>query len=294
MHRVDAAGQTIVRSHGQPMGLGLGESCVRGHHTNGGVGARQQRLCQFTAQQAAPGIGQLQPVSRTRTRHRAGGIGVQHIAHGIAGNQRAHRHTIDRDRGGSNAALHGACHAKHLAHTGAGARADVALQRVSPRGGCTGGISSSGIGANAHVPHHQVEQHSGRHQRQASHANVQPHALFFEPAHSAGGGLQAPGTAARKHDGVHLLDQVAGVEQIGLARAGRGATHIDTGHGPRTGQHHAAARGAAAFSEMADLDTGHTGDAAHVAGAGRGRNHAADYEAAAGLRTKPWALGGSS
>ena len=72
----------------------------------------------------------------------------------------------------------------------------------------------------------------------------------------------SPGAAAGEHDGMHLLHEVAGGQQIGLARAGRGAAHIDTGHGARARDDHGAARGATTVAVVAYLDAGHVGDGA--------------------------------
>ena len=267
MHRVDAARQAIVRGNGQTVRLRLGDDRIGRHHANGGVGARQQGLRQLAVQQRTPGIGQAQSIGGAGARHRLRSVGVDHIAHRVAGNERAHGHTIDRDRSAANAALHGPRHAEHLAHAGPRARTDIALGRVGARGGGAGGVARCCIGPDAHVAHHQIEQHGRRHERKPAYANVQPHALLFQPAHGARGGLQAPGATAREHHGMHFFDQVAGVEQIGFTGSRRCAAHVHPGHGTLTGDHHAAARGAARVGEMSHLDPSHAGDAARIGGA---------------------------
>ena len=62
--------------------------------------------------------------------------------------------------------------------------------------------------------------------------------------------------------GVHALDQIGGVQQIGLARAGRGTAHVDAAYGAGLGQNGGATGRAARVSEMANLDTLHQGDRA--------------------------------
>jgi hypothetical protein len=71
---------------------------------------------------------------------------------------------------------------------------------------------------------------------------------------------------------MHLLHEVGGLQQVRLARAGRGAAHVHPGHGARAGDDGGAARGAAGVGEMAYLDAGHVGDraAAVVGGMGHG------------------------
>ena len=63
---------------------------------------------------------------------------------------------------------------------------------------------------------------------------------------------------------MYVLHQVAGVEQIGLARAGRCAAHIDPGGGPLRAQHHAAAGGAIGVGEVAHVQAQHLGKVAVV------------------------------
>ena len=266
MHRVDAARQPAVRRHRQALRLHLGEDRIGGHHANGGVGAGQQRLRPFAAQQRAPGVEQRAPVRRARPGHHLRGVGVQHIAHRVAGNQGAHGDAVRRHRRRAHAALHGAGDAKQLAHAGAGARAHIAFGRVGARRRGAGCVTRCRIGPDAHVAHQQVKQHRRRHQRQPAHAHVQPHAVLFQPAHRAAGGVQSPGAAAGQHDGMHLVHQIARVQQIGFPRARRCATHIDTAHCAIACDDHRAARGAARVGEMANLDAGHAGDAASVAG----------------------------
>ena len=212
------------------------------------------------------GVEQSQAVFGAGTRNYLGSVGVEHVTQGIAGNQCAHGDATHGNGRGAHAALHGPLHAKNLADHGAGASAYIALGRIIARCGGTGGIAGGGVGADAHVAHQQVKQHGGGHDGQAAYRHVKAHAAFLQPAHGAGGGLQPPGAAASQHDGVHLFNQIARVEQVGLARARCCAAHIDTAHGAFARHDHGATGGAARVGEVAHLDAGHAGDAASVAG----------------------------
>ena len=59
---------------------------------------------------------------------------------------------------------------------------------------------------------------------------------------------------------MHLVHGVAGFEQVGLARAGRGPAHRHAAHRALAGDDHAAAGGATRVAEVADFDAGHVGD----------------------------------
>jgi hypothetical protein len=59
-----------------------------------------------------------------------------------------------------------------------------------------------------------------------------------------------------------MLDGVDRVEQVGLARAGSGATHINPADRALLAQDHSAAGRAARIGEMSDFDTGDFGDRA--------------------------------
>jgi hypothetical protein len=78
---------------------------------------------------------------------------------------------------------------------------------------------------------------------------------------------------------MHLLHQVAGREQVGLARAGRRAAHVHAAHGAVARHDDGAAGGAAGVGEMADFDAGDVGDGTGARKwlSGRGRDMAADY-----------------
>ncbi len=57
------------------------------------------------------------------------GVGVDHIAQGVACHQSAHGDAAHTDGRGADAAFHGALHAKQFAYAGAAACADIALRR---------------------------------------------------------------------------------------------------------------------------------------------------------------------
>ena len=168
------------------------------------------------------------------------------------------------DAGGANAAFHGALPAKHLAHYGPRAGTHAAFGGAAAAGGLAGGVASGGVGAHRHIAQHHIKQHGSGHQWNTAHANGQARTLLFQPAHGAGSAVQPPGAAARQHDAVHLLHQIAGVQQIGLARAGGCAAHIHTAHRTFGAQHHAAAGGAACVGAMAHVNSLHLGDVAGV------------------------------
>jgi hypothetical protein len=84
--------------------------------------------------------------------------------------------------------------------------------------------------------------------------------VFFQPAHHAGGGIQAPGAAAGQQDGVDLVDQVGGVQQVGFARAGAAPRTSTPATAPSRAQHHGAAGGAAGIGVVADRQAQDVGD----------------------------------
>ena len=95
--------------------------------------------------------------------------------------------------------------------------------------------------------------------------------MLLQPAHHAPSSIQPPGAASGQQDGVHLVYQVGGVQQVGLARARRGTTHIHTCHGPVAGNHHRAAGRSACVGEMADFYAQDVGNGVAVAlGMGHG------------------------
>ena len=127
-------------------------------------------------------------------------------------------------------------------------------------GGHAGRVAGRGVGPDRQVAVPQIEQHRRRHDRHAHRADRETVAVLFEPAHHAAGGVQAEGAAAGEQHGVHTIDQVLGPQQVGLARAGRAAAHVDTGHRALRAQHDGAAGGARRVREVADREAGDVGD----------------------------------
>ena len=56
-------------------------------------------------------------------------------------------------------------------------------------------------------------------------------AVLFEPAHDAGGGVEAEGAATRQEDAVDTVDEVAGAQNVGLTRGRGAAADVDGGDG---------------------------------------------------------------
>ncbi len=69
------------------------------------------------------------------------------------------------------------------------------------------------------------------------------------------------GAAAREHDGVHLVDEIAGIEEIGFTRPWRGAADVDTRDRARFSEDHGAAGRPLGERVLSDLDTGDRGEA---------------------------------
>ena len=75
------------------------------------------------------------------------------------------------------------------------------------------------------------------------------------------GGVEAERAAARQHDRVHELRVgCGGLEQVGLARAGRAAAHVDARHRARSRQHDRAAGRPLGERVVPDLDPGDRGE----------------------------------
>ena len=102
--------------------------------------------------------------------------------------------------------------------------------------------TGSGLRLIAFAHHGQIKQHRPRHDGNAAIAGFKANALFGQPAHHAAGGIQTKRAATAQHDGVHLVHQIRGVEQIGFTGAGRGATDIHRSSGPSGREYHRAAR----------------------------------------------------
>jgi hypothetical protein len=83
--------------------------------------------------------------------------------------------------------------------------------------------------------------------------------LFVEILHHAGRGVETKCAPAREYDGVHLLNRVRRIQQVGLPRARRRAAHIDAGGGARFSNDHGAARWSSCQREMSDFNSGNGG-----------------------------------
>ena len=69
----------------------------------------------------------------------------------------------------------------------------------------------------------QVEENRGRHDRHFRHTRVEADVVLFEPADGSGRRVEAERAAAGKDHGVHLVNHVERIEEIGFARPGRAA-----------------------------------------------------------------------
>ena len=87
-------------------------------------------------------------------------------------------------------------------------------------------------------------------------------AALLEHLHHACRRSETVRAAAREADGVHVVDQVLGAQQVGLASAGPATAHVDTTHGAGTGEHDGGAGAPAATGGrgVADDDARHVGD----------------------------------
>ena len=192
--------------------------------------------------------------------------GIDDVAERIDGDERGHRDAADAERSGAEAAAHRPADAEQLADAGAGAGADVALGRRRARRGLAGGVAGGGVGADRGIADPEIEQDRRRHDRHRHRAAVRllrpdgdADAALVEPAHHAAGGVEAEGAAAGEQDGVHLLDRVERRQQLGLARAGRGAADVDAADRAALGEDDGAAGRPARIGEVADREAGDGG-----------------------------------
>ena len=64
---------------------------------------------------------------------------------------------------------------------------------------------------------------------------------LFEVSHHAGCRIQAERASTGQHDRVRDLDEVDGIQEVGLAGGRRRAAHVHAGRGAGFGEHHRAA-----------------------------------------------------
>ena len=162
----------------------------------------------------------------------------------------------------ANATAHGVFQSKYFSHQGASARADIAFFRGEFAGCYAGLVARLRIGPDFGVAHRQVKQHGGGHDGYQAKAHGQANALFFKPLHDTTGGIQPPGAAACQRDGVHAIDQIGRVQQVGLAGARCRAPHIDARDRAFAGDDDGAAGGSTGVGEVADFNASHLSDGA--------------------------------
>ena len=109
-------------------------------------------------------------------------------------------------------------------------------------------IAAVGVGPDRGVAYAQVEQDGRRHNRHARHAARRSPSVLLEPAHHAGRRVEAERAAAGEHDRVDAVDRVHGIQQVRLARARRGAAHVDARDGARLRRGRPCSRSAARSS----------------------------------------------
>jgi hypothetical protein len=203
---------------------------------------------------------------------------VQHVADGVDGHQRGHRHAAHAQRCRADAALHRALDAEQLAHRGAQAGTGVALRGGRPgrpRGRLAGGVAGvrRRAGCARRPPTGQTAPPPARWARGPG---PRPGRGRARPA-SASRRRRRPGrrrcrpSAARRARGPRCFPGAAGRSRA--CRARRRARHA--AHHALRAQHHAAAGGPAGCRCVAGQQAGHVGDAAGVQqGFVRRRSHA--------------------
>src|SRR5262249_21910092 len=72
--------------------------------------------------------------------------------------------------------------------------------------------------------------------------------------------LQTERAAAGKNNRIHFIDEIRGLQQIGLARSGRRSPHINTRNRALLAKNHRATGGPARVGEVANLDSRNVGD----------------------------------
>src|SRR5438034_907653 len=134
---------------------------------------------------------------------------------------------------------------------------------------CPAPAAAFGGGPHLRIAHPEVEQDGRGHDRHLRHVDVEADALLLQPADGPGGGFEAERASPREDDRVDFLDRVHRIEQVGLPGAGRASSHVDPGHGAGFGQDHGAAGGPRGEGVVADLETGHGGEAIFRGGLGQ-------------------------
>ncbi len=163
-----------------------------------------------------------------------------------------------RHRGAAEAGLGGAARAEGLADAAPRPRADVALGHGRVGGGQAGGIAHIGIRVRRRAAHAQVKEDRGRDDGHADRPGLEPDVALPEVAHGAVGRSQPERAPPGEHDGVDLLHQVHGPQQVGLPRSGRAAPLVHPAdRASPVAQHDRAARHADGVGRVADPDARH-------------------------------------
>jgi hypothetical protein len=162
---------------------------------------------------------------------------------------------VERLAGGADAALHRTIAAGELGDGRAGTRAHGALRDAASarsRCGAVAGVCVRRLG----TADGEVEEDRGGDDGDAQAGHLDADVALGEEAHDAAGRVEAEGGATAEQDGVDLLDDVAGAQEIGFARAGGGAADIDAAHGAGRAEHDGAAGGGATVGPVTHADTG--------------------------------------
>ena len=130
----------------------------------------------------------------------------------------------------------------------------------------------------------EAEQDGGRHHRRGRHGGIGGEAIAAalrpQPGADAVRRGQAIDRAPRQHHRIDRLDQIVGVQRIGLPGAGTAAPDVTGGYGAGVGQDDGDAGAHSGVVGLAHLQTRHVGD--QVAGAGPGYARTAGCRAGGG------------
>ena len=88
-------------------------------------------------------------------------------------------------------------------------------------------------------------------------AHLESEAPLLKVAHDAGGGVESKCAASAQEYGVHLLDEVAGAHEVGLASAGGGAANVHAGDGSLGAEHDCTAGGGLTIGEVPYTNAGY-------------------------------------
>ena len=261
VHRIDRAREAGLRHDGEPLRLPLGQRRIGRHHHQGGALALAALGADGAAHRAAIGGGRPSPPnSASCSNGAAQNQGPPPITTEPAALTAASAPTAKpvrgRRRGRADAAL-------EVERGGSQAGPDAAERKLG-RGALGGRIAEIPIGGEAApilvAAGREVEQDRARHDRHPGGAHRKAAAALAQPGLHAGAGFEPESRAARQGDPVDALDGGGGLQQIGLARAGPAAAHIDAGDRRLLEHDRGDARAQAVVLRMADQDAGDIGD----------------------------------